>query len=94
MISNVTGNIVTITFTTFIFSSSILHASESEMGMKFNNNIASVRVCENEICRNIYLEYSGLNDFIDIKNSLLHMKIITTSLIPFPEPMNVGKYIT
>ncbi|MBN3492882.1 hypothetical protein [Vibrio neptunius] len=67
MISNVTGNIVTITFTTFIFSSSILHASESEMGMKFNNNIASVRVCENEICRNIYLEYSGLNDFIDIK---------------------------
>ncbi|MDA0117408.1 hypothetical protein [Vibrio sp. T11.5] len=67
MISNITGNIVTITFTTFIFSSSVLHASESEMGMKFNNNIASVRVCENEICRNIYLEYSGLNEFIDIK---------------------------
>ncbi|NOI57168.1 hypothetical protein [Vibrio coralliilyticus] len=69
MISNGVGNkyLIAITFTTLMFASSVLYSAESEAFIELKNSTALARVCQNEICRNISIENSNLNDFIDIK---------------------------
>lgn len=94
MISNGVENkyFIAITFTTLMFASSVLYSAESEAFIELKNSTAFARLCQNGICTNISIENSNFNDFIDIKNYLFHMKIITSCLIPFPESMNVEKY--
>lgn len=60
-------HLVAITFTTFMFASSVLHSAESEAFIELKNSTAFARICQNGICRNIPIENSNLNDFIDIK---------------------------
>ncbi|WP_415674712.1 hypothetical protein, partial [Vibrio neptunius] len=69
MIINGVGNkyLIAITFTTLMFASSVLYSAESEAFIELKNSTALARVCQNGICRNISIENSNLNDFIDIK---------------------------
>lgn len=72
MISNGVGNkyLVSIILTTFMFASSVLHSAESEVFIELKNSAAFARVCQNGTCRNISIENSNLNEFIDIKKTL------------------------